>query len=132
MSVSFLAILLTSIATAEAGLKTRSQVAFNPAIVPGAAHPAYLDLDTGASLAAYEYGNLGEMHCFRAPLSSSSIPAYPPRSNLHIRSIASSNLFIFIGGLFDGLFTLPYTPYLGHNLTNWVRTPIPPKSNLLS
>ncbi len=50
-------LLFSSIVTAKAGLNARAQAKFNPALVPGIAHPAYLDLDTGASLAAYEYGN---------------------------------------------------------------------------
>lgn len=32
----------------------------------------------------------------------------------------SNNFFVFIRGLFDGLFTFPYTPYLGRDLRNWV------------
>ena len=57
MPLAFLTVLFSSIVTATAGLAARGQAAFNAALVPGIAHPAYLDLDTGASLAAYEYGN---------------------------------------------------------------------------
>ena len=57
MLISFLTLVVSSIVSVKAGSNARRQTAFNPTIVPGLAHPAYLDLDTGASLAAFEYGN---------------------------------------------------------------------------
>lgn len=89
-SLASLCYLITSSLVGWCAAGYGQQHSFDPALVPGIAHPAYLDLDTGGSLAAYEYGNL-----------------------------KSNNLFVFIGGLFDGLFTLPYTPYLGNALDDW-------------
>ena len=57
MLISFLSLVVCSFVPVKAGSNARRQTAFNPTIVPGLAHPAYLDLDTGASLAAFEYGN---------------------------------------------------------------------------
>ena len=54
MLIPFLTLVFSSIVTGKADLNARAQAAFNPALVPGIAHPAYMDLDTGASRAAYE------------------------------------------------------------------------------